>query len=153
MDFDDWMLTKEPKYHPTGDAVALRRLRECWSDAQRAGVAAHERDELQKDFDKLAEAAERRIANLEQMAEREREYKAELLSALEGVLPFLTGEYWPGEVADAAVDRAIAIARKVGAGDTAIDAPLTADEEAEVEATWQRHKKAIEGTTWKLGGD
>ena len=35
MDFDDWMLTKEPKYHTTDDTVALRRLRECWNDAQK----------------------------------------------------------------------------------------------------------------------
>ena len=38
MDFDDWMLTKDPKYHPTDDTVALRRLRECWSDAQKYAV-------------------------------------------------------------------------------------------------------------------
>lgn len=37
--------------------------------------------------------------------------RAELLAALEGVLPFLTGNYWPGAEADAAVDRAVAIAR------------------------------------------
>jgi hypothetical protein len=43
----------------------------------------------------------------------------QLLAALEGVLPFLTGNYWPGVEADAAVDRAIATARKVGAGRTA----------------------------------
>ncbi len=38
MDFDDWMLTKDPKYHPTDDTVALRRLRECWADAQKYAV-------------------------------------------------------------------------------------------------------------------
>lgn len=41
-------------------------------------------------------------------------------SALDGVLPFLTGNYWPGVEADAAVDRAIALARKVGADNTAL---------------------------------
>jgi hypothetical protein len=46
MDFDDWMLTKEPKHHPTDDTVALRRLRECWDDAQKYGAAAQERDIL-----------------------------------------------------------------------------------------------------------
>lgn len=38
--------------------------------------------------------------------------RAELLAALEGVLPFLTGSWWPGIAADAAIDRAIAIVRK-----------------------------------------
>lgn len=42
--------------------------------------------------------------------------RAELCAALEGVLPFLTGNYWPGEEADAAVDRAVAIIRKAEAG-------------------------------------
>lgn len=45
----------------------------------------------------------------------------QLLAALEGVLPFLTGNYWPGVEADAAVHRAIATARKVGAGRTATE--------------------------------
>lgn len=40
---------------------------------------------------------------------------AELLSALEGVLPFVTGNYWPGVEADTAVDVAVAIARKARA--------------------------------------
>jgi len=44
MDFDDWMLTKDPKYHPTDDTVALRRMRECWNDAQRYGGIAMMRD-------------------------------------------------------------------------------------------------------------
>ena len=35
MDFDNWMLTKDPKYRPTDDTVALRRLRECWDAAQK----------------------------------------------------------------------------------------------------------------------
>lgn len=38
--------------------------------------------------------------------------RARLLAALEGVLPFLTGSWWPGIAADAAIDRAIAIVRK-----------------------------------------
>lgn len=42
----------------------------------------------------------------------ERMKRQELLSALEGVLPFLTGPYWPGVEADAAVDRAIAARTK-----------------------------------------
>lgn len=46
--------------------------------------------------------------------------RAELLAALEGVLPFLTGGYWPGAVADAAIERAIAIVRK---GEGALPAP------------------------------
>lgn len=36
----------------------------------------------------------------------------ELLLALERVLPFLTGNYWPGLEADHAVDFAIAAAKK-----------------------------------------
>ena len=44
MDFDDWMLTKDPKYHPTDDTVALRKMRECWNDAQRYGGIATMRD-------------------------------------------------------------------------------------------------------------
>lgn len=44
MDFDEWMLTKDPKYHPTDDTVALRRMRECWNDAQRYGGIAMMRD-------------------------------------------------------------------------------------------------------------
>lgn len=45
--------------------------------------------------------------------------RAELLEALQGVLPFLTGHYWPGVEADAAVDRAVAIVRKAEACATA----------------------------------
>ena len=44
MDFDDWMLMKDPKYHQTDDTVALRRLRECWNAAQRYGEIAMMRD-------------------------------------------------------------------------------------------------------------
>lgn len=35
MNFDNWMLAKNPKYHSTDDSVALRLLRECWTDAQK----------------------------------------------------------------------------------------------------------------------
>lgn len=35
-----------------------------------------------------------------------------LLYALERVLPFLTGNYWAGEIADPDVDYAIAVARE-----------------------------------------
>lgn len=44
MNFDDWMLTKDPKHQPTDDTVALRRLRECWTDAQKYGAVTQERD-------------------------------------------------------------------------------------------------------------
>ena len=37
---------------------------------------------------------------------------ADLLCALEGVLPFLTGNYWPGQASDAVVDFAISVVRK-----------------------------------------
>jgi hypothetical protein len=37
MNFDEWMLTKDPKYHQSDDTVQLRRMRECWNDAQRYG--------------------------------------------------------------------------------------------------------------------
>lgn len=32
--FDDWMLSKNPKYRPTDDTVEFRKLRECWHTAQ-----------------------------------------------------------------------------------------------------------------------
>lgn len=54
-------------------------------------------------------ASKRRHDQALALALRQRD---ELLSALKGVLPFLTGNYWPGVEADAAVDRAITIARE-----------------------------------------
>lgn len=59
-------------------------------------------------------AMDERIAAGKRIEEMERQ-RDELLKALEGVLPFLTGEYWPGVIADAAVDFAVATARKVAA--------------------------------------
>lgn len=59
------------------------------------------------------------LKNAQRVARERWDFKTqqdELLAALEGVLPFLTGNYWPGVEADAAVDRAVAIARKLGAG-------------------------------------
>ena len=76
-----------------------------------------ERDELQREFDKLAAAAEKRIANLEQMIEWERGWKAELLDALIGLVA------WADDLrrADPAEDlrKARAAIEKVGAGTTA----------------------------------
>lgn len=66
----------------------------------------------------LCDEVDRRFGIAAEMVAARRE-RDELLSALECVLPFLTGNYWPGVEADAAVDRAIAVARKVGAGGTA----------------------------------
>lgn len=39
MTFDQWMRDKNPKYRPSDDAVALRLLRECWSDARASMLA------------------------------------------------------------------------------------------------------------------
>ena len=47
MDFDDWMLTKDPKYHPTDDTAVLRRLRECWNDAQKCAATAADSERLE----------------------------------------------------------------------------------------------------------
>lgn len=64
------------------------------------------------------------IISLQRAAEAAAQQRDELLAALEAVLPFLTGNYWPGVEADAAIDRAVAIARKLGAGTTATEGPL-----------------------------
>ena len=58
MDFDDWMLTKDPKYYPTDDTVALCRLRECWNDAQHFMLEALAEivDVLAGDYDSEEEA-------------------------------------------------------------------------------------------------
>lgn len=37
-----------------------------------------------------------------------------LRAALEGLLPFVTGDWWPGAEADAAIDVAVALVRKAG---------------------------------------
>ena len=38
MTFDDWMKTRNPRYDPTDDTVALRELRACWVAAQKVGA-------------------------------------------------------------------------------------------------------------------
>ena len=38
MNFDYWMLTEDPKYNPTDDTKALRKMRKCWGAASNYGA-------------------------------------------------------------------------------------------------------------------
>ncbi len=36
MSFDEWMTSRNPKYRPTDDSMAVRDLRDCWNAAMAA---------------------------------------------------------------------------------------------------------------------